>query len=289
MEPYYAGLQRVLTYIDNHLTEDLSLSVLAQVSGYSPYHFHRLFHALTGQTLHDYVLTRKINTAASQLLYDRCSITQIALDCGFSSPGSFVRCFQKNMHCSPSFYRKYKERKRPLAPADGIAKAYAPNDALDAMFSVTTLPDIRAAGIVTKGLSEQFQSKEIEKAFAKLFAWVAKAGLNAGRMDVLGITLDTPEVVPLSECRYFACVSVDEDIRPGDGITIRTLPLKGRYIRFSLERTRPDFPEAFFQLTDYLYGSYMPRTGRYPDNRSFVEIYRQSGSGVGIMYYVPVQ
>lgn len=289
METYYAGINKVFVYIDDHLAEDLSLPALSQVSGYSPYHFHRIFHAVTGRTPHEYVLDRKVHNAASRLLYERSSITQIALDSGFSSSGSFTRCFQKAMRCSPSYYRKNRSRKRPIRPADIRAKAYRRKPAFESLFSIVALTDIDAAGIVTEGLSPDFQSKAIEASFEKLFRWIVQSGLDAAREDVMGVTLDTPEVVPLSECRYFACVAVHGNIEPEGEIFVRTLRLKGDFIRFSLIRSRPDFAEIFFQITDYLYGCYMPRAGCYPDNRSFIEIYRQSGADVEVCFHVPVR
>ena len=82
---HYAGMNKVLAYIDNNLKDDLSLNTLARVSGYSEYHFHRIFHALTGKTLHEYVCERRIIAAAARLLYERNSVPRIAFDCGFSS------------------------------------------------------------------------------------------------------------------------------------------------------------------------------------------------------------
>jgi len=289
MELYFAGLQRVFRYVDDHLAEDLSLAVLARVSGYSQYHFHRMFHATTGQTPHEYVLKRRVNTAASRLLYERCSITRIALECGFSSAGNFVRYFRKTMHCAPSQYRKNKPRKRPADTEDGKRKSYQADSVLDAMLSLTVMPDKQVAGMMVKGLSETFQSKTVEAAFDKLFLWAAEIGLDTEGREVMGITLDTPEVVPLPECRYFACITINEDIKSQGEIMICTLPLKGEYIKFSLARTRPDFPDIFFRISDYLYGSYMPRIGCYPDNRSFVEKYRKKGTEIDIEFYVPVR
>ncbi len=289
MESFYSGLSKALAYIDNHLTEDLSLFALSQASGYSAYHFHRIFHAIIGRTPHEYVLWRKVNAAAGRLLYDRCSITQIAFDSGFSSSGSFTRCFQNYMHCSPSSYRKNKSRKRPLEPSDIGSQTYVQNEETDSLFSIVNLDDIRAAGVVTQGLSGSFESKAVEAAFAKLFAWISKSGTDVSHSRVMGITLDTPEVVSLAECRYFACVSMDGAAEPEGEVSVRTLPLRGEYILFSFLRTRPDFTETFFQTTDYLYGCYMPRIGCYPDNRPFVEAYSQSGPDTIMGFHVPVR
>ncbi|MDD2441249.1 MAG: AraC family transcriptional regulator [Eubacteriales bacterium] len=285
---HYAGMNKVLAYIDNNLKDDLSLNTLARVSGYSEYHFHRIFHALKGRTLHEYVCERRIIAAAARLLYERNSVTRIAFDCGFLSSSSFGRCFKQQLGCSPSAYRRNKGRKRPLNPTDSAVLRMIRNQEMESLFCLTTLPDLHAAGIATQGLSKTFSSSAIEQAFKRLFAWLARNHLVTANMRVMGITLDTPEVVSLAECRYFACVPVDEHVRPEGEISVRTFPSKGRYIAFSLDRAQPDFADVFFSVTDYLYGSYMPNRGWFPDNRPFVEVYSQAGPTVQIRFHVPV-
>jgi AraC family transcriptional regulator len=284
---YYFGVNKVYEYIDANLAEDLSLGALARASGYSDFHFHRIFHAMTGKTPREYVLERRINTAASRLLYDKSPITRIAFDCGFSSSSSFVRSFSQYFGCAPSRYRSDKERKRPL-DLKHAPKIYEPRPEWDALFTAAALPDLLVAGITVKGLSENYESAEIEDAFKRLFAWVVGNGLVWEGLKVTGITLDTPEVVALSECRYFACVTADARFRPDGEISVRTFPTKGKYIGFTLTRSRPDFADAFFARTDYLYGYYMPSIGCFPDNRPFVETYAQRGTDMEITFQVPV-
>ena len=169
------------------------------------------------------------------------------------------------------------------------AKTYVENVKMDLLFSVAVLEDIQVAGVVAEGLSEKFESRTIEAAFEKLFAWIVKSGLDIKQCQVMGITMDTPEVVSLVDCRYFACVPADGALEPDGEICVRTFHLKGDFIRFSLLRTGKDFVNNFFQTTDYLYGCYMPRIACYPDNRPFVEIYRQTSANVTMDFYVPVR
>jgi len=285
---YYFSINKVYEYIDANLSEDLSLGTLAQASGYSEYHFHRIFHALTGRTPREYVLERRLNAAASRLLYDKSAITQIALDCGFSSLGSFVRCFSQHYGCAPSRFRSDWVRKRPLNAALA-PKTYTQRADWDALFRLMTLPDLHVAGITVKGLSESYESSEVTEAYRRLFAWVRQNGLVWDGLTVTGITLDTPEVAALSDCRYFACVTADDRFKPSGEIAIRTFPTQGGYIGFTLKRNRPDFAETFFALTDYLYGYYMPNAGIYPDNRPFVETYTQKGADMYISFHVPIK
>lgn len=286
---WYSGLNKVYAYIDGHLAEDLSLAALSAISGYSEYHFHRLFHAMAGQTPHEYVLERRIMAAAGRLMYDRCSITRIALDCGFASSSSFVRSYIKSMGCSPSEYRRNKERKRPLDLEAGRFRSYQPDPSLDALFFTQTFEDLNVAGIAIKGLSQEFESAPILAAFQRLFGWLAKQNLAGPGLVLMGMTLDTPEVAPFEKCRYFACAAVGKDVKPEGEIAVRIFPTGGQYVCFTMKRSRPDFPKAFFFLNDYLYGYRMPMDGLYPDSRPFVECYRQVGGEIEITFCVPVK
>lgn len=286
---YYFSMNKVYEYIDENIDEDLSLRTLSSVSGYSGYHFHRIFRAMTGKTLHEYVMERRIITASERLLYEHVSITQIAFDCGFSSYSNFIRCFKKYFGCSPSDYRNNKKRKRPVKSKDIEFKKYKPDHSLDSLFSVVLLPDLHVAGIISRGLSENFESGKIEKSFKKLFIWLSKSNLIKKDMSVMGITLDTPEVVSFAECRYFACVPADENFKSSGEISVRTFHTKGEYIKFSLERTKSDFAKTFFDITDYLYGCYMPNMLYYPDNRPFAELYEQNDSKMIINFHIPVK
>jgi AraC family transcriptional regulator len=98
---YAARFNRVLDYIQAHLPEAMDLETLASVACFSPYHFHRLFHGWMGETLHDFIFRLRVERAATQLVYNPGkSITEIALDCGFSSSSTFARAFSVQPHSS---------------------------------------------------------------------------------------------------------------------------------------------------------------------------------------------
>jgi AraC family transcriptional regulator len=283
---YDQCMNQVYDYVDRNLSEDLSLGVLARVSGYSPYHFHRIFHAMTGKSVHDFVFERRLAAAAGQLLYDTASITQIALEHGFMSSASFTRCFRQYFGCSPSYYRKNKLRKRPV---QSEPKQYAPNASFDELFTVASFTDMHVAGIVCQGLSEDFQNATIEGAFQRLFIWLKHRKLAKEGLLVMGITLDTPEVLSLQDCRYFACAAVEDGVKSEGEICVRTFATKGSYICFTLERSQQDFAAHFFGLVDYLYGYFLVKRGFYPDNRPFFEFYKQRDAAVEITFCVPIK
>src|SRR5260370_15520687 len=91
---YAARMNRVVDHIQSHLADPLDLERLAAVACFSPFHFHRLFHGWMGETLQVFVHRLRLGRAAQALVFDRLrSLSDIALDCGFSGSSTFARAF----------------------------------------------------------------------------------------------------------------------------------------------------------------------------------------------------
>ncbi len=95
----------VLDYLDEHYAEDITLEKVADVAGFSKFHFSRLFKQCSGYNFYDYVCFRRIKAAETLLLKPGSSITEVALQSGFSSLSTFNRTFKKVKGCTPSEYR----------------------------------------------------------------------------------------------------------------------------------------------------------------------------------------
>jgi AraC-like DNA-binding protein/mannose-6-phosphate isomerase-like protein (cupin superfamily) len=98
----------VRRYIDLHFKEPLTLEQLSSRVQFSPSHFHTIFTAWFGTTPHEFVLTCRIDEAKASLRSDRCSLIEIAGDCGFSSQSHFCAQFKKITGQTPLQYRKSK-------------------------------------------------------------------------------------------------------------------------------------------------------------------------------------
>lgn len=103
-----------LDYIDSHYTEELTLDNIADFSGFSKYHFTRLFKQYTDSTFYDYLIYRRIKAAEELLANPELSITEIALQSGFSSISTFNRIFKQKKGCTPSEYRSLYSMNRHL-------------------------------------------------------------------------------------------------------------------------------------------------------------------------------
>jgi AraC family transcriptional regulator len=99
-------LRRVLAYIEEHLAEDITVADLANVACLSIFHFTRAFAAAMGVPPHRYVSRRRLETARAMIVTGRASLSEIALECRFSSQSSFTRAFRRATGMTPAEYRR---------------------------------------------------------------------------------------------------------------------------------------------------------------------------------------
>ncbi|MBU2046843.1 MAG: AraC family transcriptional regulator, partial [Bacteroidetes bacterium] len=109
---YNHRINKVFSFIDENLDADLSLEKVAEVAHFSPFHFHRIFKAITGETLNVYLNRRRIEKAAATLIHQKNkSVTEISLQNGFTSNSSFTRAFKKFYGVSPTEFRQQNNLK----------------------------------------------------------------------------------------------------------------------------------------------------------------------------------
>ena len=104
---YEKSINRVLNYILKNPKEELSLSKLADIANYSPFHFQKIFKQVTEQSPKQFIIRLRLKNAAHLLIAHRNkSITEIAFDSGFSSPAVFSRAFRNFFGISPEGVKK---------------------------------------------------------------------------------------------------------------------------------------------------------------------------------------
>lgn len=102
---YVQKFNQLLEYIDDHYMDDLSLEGIADMAGFSKFHFSRLFKQYTDFTFCDYLTYRRIKAATDLLAKPEFSITEVALNAGFPSISTFNRLFKQQIGCTPRDYR----------------------------------------------------------------------------------------------------------------------------------------------------------------------------------------
>lgn len=106
---YSKPIQNCCDYIENHLDEPLSISLLAKRIGYSDYYLSRKFKAETGDSISDYIKFAKIERAKLLLVTTQTSIQNIAYSLGFGTRSSFAETFRKIAGVPPAAYRKQNQ------------------------------------------------------------------------------------------------------------------------------------------------------------------------------------
>ena len=105
----YERLNASLNYINSNYMNDISVEDAAKIAGFSKFHFSRLFKQFTDQTFCGYLNHCRINAAESLLLNPRLSVTDVALQSGFSSLSTFNRTFRTLKSCTPSEFKGFHE------------------------------------------------------------------------------------------------------------------------------------------------------------------------------------
>jgi AraC family transcriptional regulator len=110
MNFYVSLITNVVDFVDANIHQTLPLDVLAQEFGFSAFHFNRIFRTVSGQTLKQYILGRKLSLAVERLGTGTESVIDVAFDFGFHSPEVFSRAFKKQFGISPDAFRKKQPR-----------------------------------------------------------------------------------------------------------------------------------------------------------------------------------
>ena len=109
---YARRINRVIDYLRGNLDRQVKLEELARVACFSEFHFHRIFGAISGETVNNFTNRLRLEKAARLLRYSGQNLTDIALECGFSSSATFSRAFRSGYDTSPSQFRKTGEIKK---------------------------------------------------------------------------------------------------------------------------------------------------------------------------------
>lgn len=212
-----ARVHRAIDHVVAHLASPLSLEEVARAAHFSPFHFHRVFRAVTGETLNDFVKRLRLEKALTMLAHHRPrSFTELALACGFASSSDFSRCFRQRYGVAPSRFdlRQHRAEHRAALRAT-VPRAAADADPNPDGFQVT-LRELPAFSVAYLRVADAYREGAVVDAIHRLRAWAAARGLGDGPAHRwFGYMWDDPEIVALADCRYDVAVQIDPAMRIG--------------------------------------------------------------------------
>jgi AraC family transcriptional regulator len=276
---YQRRVNRVVDYIEKHPAQQLSLARLAQIAAFSPYHFHRIFKSVTHETLFDFSQRLRLEKAAQALLASTdTSVTQMAQQYGFASGATFARAFKAHFAMNASEwraggYRRWREwrknSKSGKAPRKtGKARAGQKADTGRRLkqtlpVRIAALPSYRVACMRYTG---PYGPSGIPRVWERLRKWQVARNVTTGTVS-LGIAYDNPSIAAAVTCRYDACVLVPV-----------TDTASGRYAVCKFNGAVAEIAD----VCDRTFGAWLPDSGFEPDDKPFIELYRdESGPDPG--------
>lgn len=271
--------------------------MLADVAHFSPFHFHRIFAALVGETLNQFVRRLRVEKAASLLLNNpKLSITEVALDCGFSGSSTFARAFKETFHVSATEWRQnpvsFTDRKNGQTQSKNGQSDSKEREACDitsmyigdttfhqkwrismkkaspieAEVEVKQLEPMHVAYIRHVG-SYKGNEGLYEQLIGKIMKWAGPRGLvKFPESQLLYVYHDNPEVTDEEKLRLSVCLTVPEDTEVSGEIGRMTIP-GGQYAVGYFEISGDQFQDAW----NLIFGNWLPESGYQPDDRPAFE------------------
>ena len=225
---HHEAIVAVLVHIQHHLDRTLSLEHLAALAHLSPFHFHRIFRGVTGESLNQHVRRIRLERAAHQLRHTNIEIGQVGVESGYQAHEAFTRAFGSVFGCSPRQFRSEPWRSVRVPAANNVHFVAADDHTLELVpvvsreqiegCAVVELAPIRAAAIRHVGPYQQ-----VSGAWGRLLDWVGAEYLFGPEHRLFGLSWDDPEVTPPDQIRYDACVEIDGTVTLPDGFERREI------------------------------------------------------------------
>jgi len=266
-EYYEERILRVQMYIQSHLDEPLSLNQLADVACFSPFHFHRLFRGLVGESPSEYIRRLRLERAKLDLRYSSRPVTEIAFDSGYETHESFTRAFRSAYGASPKEFRDQHRNESLLSDTARerrfVATIIRPGGK-PMEVKIETFPPLTVAFVRHVG-----PYKECHAAWGKLCSNPAVRKSMGRDTLAIGICYDDPDVTEPDKIRYDACVTISEDFVPGAGVEKQQIE-EGPYAVLIHKGSYDGLHDTY----RWLFGEWLPGSGRELKSAPSLEVYR---------------
>jgi AraC family transcriptional regulator len=268
---YLDRVNRAIDYVTANLSDSLKLEDVAKAANFSPFHFHRVFRTVVGETLHDFVKRVRCERALYLMSHGaRRPLTEIALACGFGSSSDFSRSFRQHFGVSPRNFDidRFRGRRRDemIGAASGSERlARLPAGSNPDGFKVR-LRQLRARRVAYLRVFRPYEEGRAQEAVARLVAWARERGLAGGQW--LGYQWDDPEIVPIALCRYDIGVEIAEGVAlTADVSEVRFGPMTVAEVDIA------GGIDLEMRAIDWLYTTWLPHSGFTPDHQPAFEAF----------------
>lgn len=226
---YTEAIRRVIEHIASSLDAALDLDTLAETARLSPFHFHRVFRGMVGETPIEFGRRLRLERAAWQLTSTTRAVTEIAFEAGYETHEAFTRAFRAAYSTSPTGFRQLGTSRYELAAASGVhfdsrgtSPLFVPRDTggRSMQVEIAEHPGLRVGTVRHVG-----PYNRINEAFERLGALAGRAGLWAQPQPVvLALYHDDPEGTAPEALRSDAAISVPLERPMPEGLVEQHIP-----------------------------------------------------------------
>jgi AraC family transcriptional regulator len=254
-QEYELRINRAMEFVRQHLDQDLNLDSVSQAACFSPFHFHRIFYALRGETVHDFIWRVRLEKSAKMLgAQPDLSITGIALECGFSSPSNFAKAFKKYFGMSAT---RIRGKLGTLKPKGKAMQKKPRVMAEDFKPEVRVLPQTPIAFYRIYG----YNRKQITRAFKEMENWAQARGLFGQGGAMLGVFHDDPRLTDPERCCFDVAVTLPGSLEVRAPFNSTIIPA-GQYVVVRYQGLGEGLGDFFHKL----YYQWLPESGFVPAN-----------------------
>lgn len=271
-------VQRAVDFIEDHLHDELTVGTIAEVAGFSKWHFQMVFSSAVGDTLKEYIRKRRLTAASIALATTDRRILDIALDAGYESQEAFTRAFKVMFRKTPGECRDRRSK-----PVIVLNKPRITMEYLDHLYGGISMEPVlkfvdekKVIGIGMPFISALSPDRNNDTVIPHLWGKYhprrleIKSRLSDTDMGVVICVENSKEKTHADECYYLACTEVKSTDEIPKGMTAMIIP-PGNYAVF----THRGSVEKVSHTMKYIYGSWLPKSGKKLREAPEIEIYDQ--------------
>ncbi len=249
-DDYFQSVYKVVEQIEKNYADELSLETLSKLSGFSKYHFHRIFQTVTGENLNAFIRRVRLSKSTGKLA-NNLSVTQVAMQSGYETSASFAKAFKERFGLSPKeFSKKIKDIKGDVM-IDAKVVDFEPVEVLY----------VRKTGDYMVSAGEAF---EVLMKFAYTQKIKHKKDLMGKKAMMFGIGHDDPNTTPADELRYDACISYDDkSVKPEGEIGIKMIE-GGKHLYYLHKGPYEELKDVYANLMAYIIENELTMDDRPP-------------------------
>ena len=214
---------RALIWVQEDPSGAHGLEQVADIACMSPFHFHRVFRDIVGETLDDHVRRIRMEFAAHHLRLSPYGIADLSARTGYANHAAFTRAFRSHFGTSPVEYRRrYGFGDWNLSQAYGDATPFERKFSVERKVwtgsAVERLPNLTVAFVRQVG-----PYRDLHRPFGRLARWATRRGLWTRSPVLIGAAHDDQAVTPPDRMRYDACLVVPDRVQGDSEVGVRTL------------------------------------------------------------------